>query len=155
MQNYSEENYLEPGKFVYSDKFIKNKLKKSDFFNSLNYIIKKYLDKELCVSVYEQQIKFYLVDDQNHEFIFSDLSDGEQSLLHMIFDIYGYDTKSGFILFDEPEIHFHPQMQKIFIRMLEKVSQNIKCQFAISTYSPLIINEDNIRNVYRFQKDNT
>lgn len=153
LHNYSEENYLEPGKFIYSDKFIKNKLKKSPFFNSLNYIIKKYLDKELCVSVYEKQIKFYLIDEQNNEFIFSDLSDGEQSLLHMIFDIYGYDTKWWFVLFDEPEIHFHPQMQRSFIKMLEKISQNIKCQFVVSTYSPLIINEDNIRNVYRFQKD--
>lgn len=153
LHNLSEENHIATDKFVYSDKFIKNKLKKSEFFNSLNYVVKKYLNKELNVSMYENQIKFYLIDEFGNESIFSDLSDWEQSFLHMIFDVYGYDLKWWFILFDEPEIHFHPQMQRSFEAMIEKISVNIKCQFAVSTYSPLIINENNIYNVYRFQKN--
>jgi predicted ATP-dependent endonuclease of OLD family len=56
------------------------------------------------------------------------------------------------MIIDEPEIHFHPQMQKRLIRMLEKMSTNIGTQFLVSTYSPIFINESNIANVYRFSK---
>ena len=68
--------------------------------------------------------------------------------------MYGYDLKQGIVIVDEPEIHFHPQMQRSFSRMIEKINQNIETQFIISTYSPLFINELNIWNVYRFSKIN-
>jgi predicted ATP-dependent endonuclease of OLD family len=29
------------------------------------------------------------------------------------------------IIIDEPEIHFHPQMQRSFAKMMEKVNENI------------------------------
>jgi predicted ATP-dependent endonuclease of OLD family len=58
------------------------------------------------------------------------------------------------LIVNEPEIHFHPQMQRSFSRMIEKISQNIGTQFIISTYSPLFINESNIQHVYRFAKIN-
>lgn len=91
-----------------------------------------------------------MVDSDGHIFTFDDLSDGEQSLLVVIFTIYGYDLKYGTLIIDEPEIHFHPQMQKNFVRMIEKVSSNIGTQFIVSTYSPLFIDEVNIANVYKF-----
>lgn len=70
----------------------------------------------------------------------------------MIFSLFGYDLKEGMVIVDEPEIHFHPQMQKSFSRMIEKINQAIGTQFIVSTYSPLFINESNISNVYRFSK---
>ncbi|MEI6672559.1 MAG: hypothetical protein WCL02_04345 [bacterium] len=51
---------------------------------------------------------------------------------------------------DEPEIHFHPQMQRSYSRIIEKITQHIGTQFIVSTYSPLFIDESNIGNVYRF-----
>jgi predicted ATP-dependent endonuclease of OLD family len=56
------------------------------------------------------------------------------------------------LVIDEPEIHFHPQMQRSLSTMMEKMSRNIGTQFIISTYSPLFINEENIAHVYRFSK---
>ena len=64
--------------------------------------------------------------------------------------MYGYDLKDGILIIDEPEIHFHPQMQRSFSRIIEKMNHNIGTQFILSTYSPLFINELNIGNVYRF-----
>lgn len=64
--------------------------------------------------------------------------------------MYGYDLNHGIIIVDEPEMHFHPQMQRSFSRMIEKMNHHIGTQFIISTYSPLFINESNIGNVYRF-----
>ena len=70
----------------------------------------------------------------------------------MILTIYGHDLKNGLLIIDEPEMHFHPQMQKRLIRMLEKLNENIGTQCIVSTYSPIFINEKNITNVYRFSK---
>jgi len=120
------------------------KLKQSEFYTSLVFIIKKYFNKTLSIKYVNDLITFVLVDQFGQYITFAELSDGEQSLLSMIFTMYGYDLKQGMVIVDEPEIHFHPQMQRSFSRMIEKINQNIGTQFIISTYSPLFINESNI-----------
>jgi predicted ATPase len=132
----------------------KERLKESDFFTSLVFIIKKYFNKTLTIEYRDGCLEFYLVDAFGNYIPFSQLSDGEQSFLSMVFIMYGYDLKHGMIFIDEPEIHFHPQMQRSFARMMEKINQNIGTQFIVSTYSPLFINEDNISSVYRFSNIN-
>ncbi len=128
------------------------KLKQSEFYTSLVFIIKKYFGRTLTIKYANGFLTFVLVDQFGQYTSFAELSDGEQSLLSMIFTMYGYDLKHGMIIVDEPEIHFHPQMQRSFSRMIEKINQNIGTQFIVSTYSPLFINESNIGNVYRFSR---
>src|SRR5574344_1043308 len=128
------------------------RLKASEFYSSLVFVIKKYLNKTLTVEYTHGFLEFYLIDAFGQYIPFSELSDGEQSFLSMIFTMYGYDLKHSIVIVDEPEIHFHPQMQRSFSRMIEKINQNIETQFIVSTYSPLFINETNIANVYRFSK---
>lgn len=130
------------------------KLEQSEFYTSLVFIIKKYFNRTLSVGYTDNLLTFHLIDSFGNYAAFSELSDWEQSLLSMIFTIYGYDLKDGMMIVDEPEIHFHPQMQRSFSRMIEKINQNIGTQFIVSTYSPLFINESNIGNVYRFSKIN-
>jgi len=130
------------------------KFEQSEFYTSLVFIIKKYFDRTLTVEYIDQLLTFKLIDNLDNYISFAELSDGEQSLLSMIFIMYGYDLNHGMIIIDEPEIHFHPQMQRSFSRMIEKINQNIGTQFIVSTYSPLFINESNIGNVYRFSKIN-
>jgi len=130
----------------------KKNLKKSEFYNSLVSVIQKYFEKSLDVEYDKKNLIFNFVDNRWNKCDFDDFSDGQQSLLVMLFAIYGYDLKDGMLIINEPEIHFHPQMQRSLARMLEKVNENIGTQFIISTYSPLFINEKNISNVYRFAK---
>lgn len=59
------------------------------------------------------------------------------------------------MIIDEPELHVHPQLQKELALLLNQWSLEKNTQFIISTYSSLFINEDNITNVYRFQKEHT
>gem|GEM_PF-749147 len=101
------------------------RLRASEFYTSLEFIIKKYFNKTLTVEYRNDLLEFYLVDIFGNYIPFSGLSDGEQSFLSIIFTMYGYDLKHGMIIIDEPEIHFHPQMQRSFARMIEKINQNI------------------------------
>lgn len=126
------------------------KLEQSEFYTSLVGAIKKYFNKTLYIEYANQMLTFILIDQFGQRITFADLSDGEQYLISMIFTMYGYDLNHGIIIVDEPEIHFHPQMQRSFSRMIEKMNQHIGTQFILSTYSPLFINESNIGNVYRF-----
>jgi len=112
MTKRNSENYLE-------------RLQQSEFFTSLVFIIKKYFNKTLTVNYANNLLSFSLVDDFGNALDFRDLSDGEQSLLSMIFTMYGYDLNHSMLIVDEPEIHFHPQMQRSFARMIEKINQNI------------------------------
>ncbi len=126
------------------------KLGKSDFYTSLVGAINKYLNKTLHIEYADTLLTFVLTNQFGQRITFAELSDWEQSLLSMIFTMYGYDLNHGIIIVDEPEMHFHPQMQRSFSRMIEKMNHHIGTQFIISTYSPLFINESNIGNVYRF-----
>lgn len=131
---------------------IEAKVEKSKFYCSLKTIIQKYFNKKLCIWKDNDELYLYILDSFGQVFKFEDLSDGEQSLLTIIFAIYWFDMKDWIMMIDEPEIHAHPQMQRSFIRMLQKISKNLWTQFIISTYSPLFINERNISNVYKFSK---
>lgn len=133
-------------------KHYREKLEKSDFYISLSASIQKYFNRTLHIEYSNSLITFSLIDVFGNSATFSQLSDGEQSLLSMVFTMYGYDLKDGMIIVNEPEIHFHPQMQRSFSRMIEKINERIGTQFILSTYSPLFINESNIGNVYRFSK---
>ena len=152
LNNSSEENASDAWTIDFSSKTIEKKLKKSDFYKSLIFALNKYLDKNLVIEYTNGKLVFWLVNDKLQRFAFDDLSDGEQSLLIIIFTIYGYDLKYGTFIIDEPEVYFHPQMQRSFVRMVEKISSNIGTQFLISTYSPLFVDDVNIGNVYRFSK---
>ena len=121
-----------------------NKLDQSEFYTSLVSIIKKYFNRTLTIEYRDSLLHFVLTDQFGQKISFAEMSDGEQSLLSMVFAMYGYDLNHGIIIVDEPEIHFHPQMQRSFSRMIEKINQNIGTQFILSTYSPLFINESNI-----------
>jgi predicted ATP-dependent endonuclease of OLD family len=72
--------------------------------------------------------------------------------LVVLFSIYGNDLRDGLLIIDEPEMHFHPQIQRRLSKLLEKLCNTCGTQCIISTYSPMFINEKNISNVYRFNK---
>lgn len=69
------------------------RLAASEFYTSLVYIIKKYINKTLVINYIDGFLTLVLVDYFGNEIAFAELSDGEQSLLSMIFTIYGYDLK--------------------------------------------------------------
>ena len=126
---------------------------RSAFFQKLRSTVQKYLHMTLYLDVEaSKSFAFYLKDVSGNRYDLIDLSSGDQSLLLIIFTIFGYDLQSGFLVIDEPELHLHPQMQKEFLAFVEDLAAEFSLQVILATHSPLMINEKNIHNVYRFNK---
>ena len=88
------------------------------------------------------------VADKAIELDITQLSDGEKCMLAMVGDIarrlaVAYPDMSkplegaGIILIDEIDLHLHPQWENVIMERLRGIFP--KCQFIVTTHSPLII----------------
>lgn len=74
------------------------------------------------------------------EFLLSQASSGELSLLFAMSSIAGEIQDGSLILIDEPEISLHPKWQLSFLSLLVDIFSNYKsCHFIIATHSPNIV----------------
>lgn len=65
------------------------------------------------------------------------LSSGEREVVSIVFDFLLRDPKDCIIVFDEPELHLHPELSYRLLRTLREVGE--RNQFILSTHSPEII----------------
>lgn len=155
IDHHSEENaHIKNPETPLSQEEIDKKLISSTFFSKLQASIKKYLELDIKVIYHGENIELIFVDEDKISHNIHDLSHGEQSLLIILLSIYGHDLKNGILIIDEPEMHFHPQIQRRLSNLLDRLSKEMGTQCILSTYSPMFINERNIENVYRFNKKN-
>jgi predicted ATPase len=105
------------------DESIETRLYNSDFWKQLSKTIKRFLNKDLFIEYIQGEISLKLKNEHGDMFYFSDLSAGQQSILLILFAIYGNDLKDGFMIIDEPELHIHPQLQKELAILLNQLSE--------------------------------
>ena len=134
------------------NKQIETRLKSSPYRQELNATVQRFIGKELTVEYIQGELFMRLKSRNGNDMYFSELSAGQQSILVILFAIYGSDLNNGFLIIDEPELHLHPQLQKELTTLLNTMSKEKNIQCILSTYSALFINDENIHNVYRFQK---
>lgn len=65
------------------------------------------------------------------------LSSGEKEVVTIVFDFLLRDPRDCIIVFDEPELHLHPELSYRLLRTLREVGE--RNQFIFSTHSPDII----------------
>jgi energy-coupling factor transporter ATP-binding protein EcfA2 len=65
------------------------------------------------------------------------LSSGEKEVVTIVFDFLLRDPRDCIIIFDEPELHLHPELSYRLLRTLRDVGE--RNQFLFSTHSPDII----------------
>lgn len=75
------------------------------------------------------------------------LSSGELVIVSCITDIIKYIAEQSLILFDEPELHLHPNAISNFMKMFNGILETYDSYAIISTHSPIIIQEIPERNV--------
>lgn len=84
----------------------------------------------------------------------NDLSAGQKSIIHLIFEAYGRDdVKGGLVVIDEPEIHLHYQFQSKYLKILEDLAKEQKIQCILVTHSEGFINDNTIKYIKRFSLD--
>ncbi|QSB29087.1 AAA family ATPase [Flavobacterium sp. CLA17] len=101
------------------------------------------------------------------ELSFQQLSDGERSILGLVFDIARRLSIANpslenpllgqaVILIDELDLHLHPKWQRTIVSDLQRTFPN--CQFIATTHSPQIISSvvpENIQIIKNFEVDQT
>jgi putative ATP-dependent endonuclease of the OLD family len=128
-------------------------LKDLPIYNNIQSFCKKYFHRSFVVrSTITETTTYHFGMEDEHGVLFSleELSSGEKSMFGILCAVYGYHLQSGMLIIDEPELHLHPQLQKQFLALLEDISQNLSLQILMTTHSSLMINDKNIKNVYRF-----
>lgn len=69
------------------------------------------------------------------------LSSGQNILLSTITDVIANIEVDSLLLFDEPEIHLHPNAIANFMRMFYEILERFDSYAIISTHSPIILQE--------------
>jgi Cdc6-like AAA superfamily ATPase len=91
---------------------------------------KELLDADLKA----QQLKYAL---EGQEFPLTTLSSGESEVINIVFDFILRNPSDCIVIFDEPELHLHPELSYKLIRTLTGIGENN--QFIFCTHSPDII----------------
>lgn len=69
------------------------------------------------------------------------LSSGQNTLIYCVSAIVAYAKPGALILFDEPELHLHPNALSQLIRILHEVLESYDCHAILATHSALVLQE--------------
>ncbi len=87
--------------------------------------------------------------ESNLDFLLSQASSGELSILFTMSSIAGEIENGSLVLIDEPELSLHPEWQLNFLSLLTDIFSNYtNCHFIIATHSPNIISSIPGNNAY-------
>ena len=131
-------------------------LESMQLYNDINVFCHMYLSRTLVVKPVVDSPSTYiftLVNKDANEYYLDDLSAGEKSMLGIICSVYGFHLEQWLLVVDEPELHLHPQLQKQFLILIEDLVNTFGIQCIMTTHSSLMVNENNIKHVYRFHTD--
>ncbi len=135
---------------------IEDILSKHEMFQHIQFFCEKYLHRRLVVApdiTSPSCYRFTFMDDKGREYYLDQLSAGEKSILGIICAVYGFGLNQWLLVIDEPELHLHPQLQKQFLLLIEALAKKFWFQCIMTTHSSLMINDKNIKHVYRFHTE--
>ncbi|GAA3943839.1 AAA family ATPase [Hymenobacter algoricola] len=105
----------------------------------LGILLEGVFDDEEQVQIVSSKLSFY------HR-----LSSGQRILVNIITDIIANIEKESVILFDEPELHLHPDIFSALIRAFDKILKTFDSYAIIATHAPLLLQETLSRQVKIF-----
>ena len=124
--------------------------RRDDGEGKLYSILKEFLPatyvEEMCDEAYNFQIDKILG-------VISKMSSGECNIFFMICDILANIRYDSLILFDEPEVHMHPNAITVFMNIVYSILDQYKSFAIITTHSPLIVREILGENVYVMERN--
>ena len=123
--------------------------------NSVRTAITNFIGNTTSPRVRRQPEEELIVEKENQQLSFQNLSSGERELIALIGDIarrlsyvYGGNSNEGkgVVLIDEIEQHLHPAWQRTIIPNLRRTFPNI--QFILTTHSPQVLSNVPGENVF-------
>lgn len=151
-------------KIIHSVRVIRdhfNKGQEDHFGRNLTYELKLDITSDEKVEFLHEfatLAEYDLIDLENIEFtkvkngssfLLTEASSGELCILFNILSIAGAILDDSVVLLDEPELSLHPEWQRDFLPLVEKIFSNYKrCHFIIATHSPQIVSSMSASNSY-------
>jgi ABC-type methionine transport system ATPase subunit len=83
----------------------------------------------------------------------STMSSGQSILTYFISAALAYLKEDSLILFDEPEIHLHPNAVASLIQLLQDLLTRFDSYAIVATHSPVVIQEVPRKRVIRFERE--
>ena len=117
----------------------------------LSRAIRNFLPGVTRLRLHEDRPPRFSVQKQGSRLYLEQLSDGEQGLLALVFDLTRRlaianpqsDNPScdgvALVMIDEIELHLHPKWQREVVKRLRETFR--ACQFVVTTHSPLVLGE--------------
>ena len=146
---------------------VQERLDKSQkVLDSLRDVVSEFIPEFTNLQLQETPKLAFVVQKNGKPFEMHQLSDGERSLLALVFDLTRrlaianpkssnpIAKGSAIVMIDEIELHLHPTWQRQVLRRLTSTFKN--CQFIITTHSPQVIGQvraEKLRLIYRDNED--
>jgi len=136
--------------FDYMDRKSETQNQNNIFFQNLAETLRAVLkDKKLSLEFERENFEFYVKMGDGRKVTFNQLSDGFSAFMSILLELFIRTDlirkkrndftfyPEGIILIDEPETHFHIEMQYEILPLLNYLFPNI--QLIVATHSPAII----------------
>ncbi|MBT2326503.1 AAA family ATPase [Variovorax paradoxus] len=114
---------------------------------------KDLLKKVLGNLVRVDDLNNFIDEPEKHKSLYERLSAGQRLALNCVFHILSKIDQRALILFDEPELHLHPQLLTGLLNTLSEILESQDSFAIIATHSPLVIQQLPLECVHVIRRD--
>ena len=100
----------------------------------------------------EHHLRTLLADDTGFLAAVRQLSAGHKLILFVLANLLAHIERRAVILFDEPELHLHPNMLSALMRALHELLDELDGFAIVATHSPIVVQEIPATHVYIIQR---
>lgn len=88
-----------------------------------------------------EDLHSFVFDVEGHENIYGRLSAGQRIVLNSLCHLLSKISPRTLVLFDEPELHLHPQLLTGMMAALRGILSSYKSYAIVATHSPIVLQE--------------
>lgn len=139
--------------FGAGNQYVQKDVEVEKLLKDFKEILSKILPSSIGFKDISIRIPDVVIITETGNFVIDAASGGLMSLIDLAWQIflYSHDKEEFSVIFDEPENHLHPAMQRSLVQKL--LSAFPKAQFIIATHSPFIVSSVKDSAVYVLKYD--
>jgi len=103
-------------------------------------VVNRFLESKQIVGVDQESFRVQIEGGNGKTFSIDELSSGEKQILLMLGEIQRRISQGSLLLIDEPEIHLHPQWQRLLVNALTDLCTVHETQMILTTHSEEVAN---------------